>query len=343
MSNSPSTGGGSPGRRGFVFQDVATAYFSLTDYPDFLQKYPTKFYIEKPSDFSMIIAFDDFDDVHYFEVKSVDEGNYTWGDFKSDVLPKLTELAKGEADSNNRNSYHLVSNVSFNGKLERFFKNVQKLRDGRIQWPHLNNMYEKRNVGQIEKHSNIEDEKELAAVVSRLFGHSMSIELLIKKLEEYIKRCNSPGQHKRDTRLLLQKIHEKDDGVLRRVDLEDELEISLRTRDDSTDAKSAESLTEMLEDAKGLQSDMQPDHDDITEARSWRAFGNGFMDELSSTDEVETDVVDSMQTSYDERMGELEDIKEREEELRMGASRELERAIEIADDATGTDNTDTDV
>jgi hypothetical protein len=339
MSDTPSTGGGSAGRRGFVFQDVATAYFSLTDYPDFLQKYPTEFYIEKPSDFLMKIEFDEFNDVHYFEVKSVDEGNYTWGSFKSDVLPKLTELAKEEADSNNKNSYHLVSN----NKLERFFKNTQKLRDGRIQWPHLKNLYEKRNVDQIKKHSSLEEEEELASVVARLFGHSVSMELLIKKLEEYIKRCNSPGQHQKDTRLLLQKIHEKDDGVLRRVDLENELGVSLRTREDSTDAESTDDLTDMLENAEDLQSEMQPENVDVNEVRSWRSFGSEFMNVLSDRNDVDTDMIDSMQTSYDERMGELEDVKEREEELRMGAGRELDRAIDIADDVTGTDNTDTDV
>ena len=169
------------------------------------------------------------------------------------------------------------------------------------------------------------------------------MELLIKKLEEYIKRCNSPGQHQKDTRLLLQKIHEKDDGVLRRVDLENELGVSLRTREDSTDAESTDDLTDMLENAEDLQSEMQPENVDVNEVRSWRSFGSEFMNVLSDRNDVDTDMIDSMQTSYDERMGELEDVKEREEELRMGAGRELDRAIDIADDVTGTDNTDTDV
>jgi hypothetical protein len=343
MNEFPSKGGGSEGRRGYNFQDLSAAYYSLTDKPDFLTKYPTEFRIERPSDFSFKISYDDYIGAHYFEVKHIDSGHFKWSKFKSEVLPKLTEIADEEVGDKNKNSFHLITNVSFNKRLDGFFNNLDKLRDGRIQWPSLTARYEKRNVDQIQKSANIDDGEKLARVVSRMFGHSKSKEFLTKSLENYIRECNTPGKHRKYTRELLHLIHKKDDGVIRKVDIERELDFSLRKRSTSTDSSSSASLEDLSDDIERVQSEMSSRDIEVTQPYDWRSVGNEFMNRLAEEETVSEDVVESIQTSYDEKIKELKEIREREEMLVHSASRTLDRAIDLADDRSETSSSGTSI
>lgn len=330
--------GGAAPRRGFNYQDIAASYFFITEKPDFIDKCPLELHIEKfDSDFAYFIRYDDHDEEHFFEAKYRESGKFSIGDFYN-ILSDFSTIANEFADPDNVTFYHLVTNLSFGTKLNGLFKDAKKLRNSINAWSQIKEkrVYQQRNVNQLEDNTDLSD-PELAVLFSRIYGHHLSKERMIQGIEDYVRKCNSPGNFSKPTQLILRTISQKDSGVIRREKLEKVSNASLRKRQESTKSPTGKSTAEIVDKLKGMANELSTPSVDTQSLHERKQETVEFTGRMLSKEDVPEEVAESQGTSLEEDLGRLIDLKEQEEQLKFGISQKTERFIDLAD-VTSTDN-----
>lgn len=321
--------GGAAPREGFEYQDVAAAYFFLTDEPRFRSEAPLELWVEKyDSDFAYYIHYDDHDKEHFFEIKYRGSGDYKLSDFYS-TLSEFSKISNEHADPNNTSSYHLVTNASFGTKLDTLLSDAKNLRNRTTTWQNVidKKLYQRRNENQLKSNTDL-DEGELFNLIQGLYGHKKSKERMINSIETYVRNCNSPGKFVTPTKLILQKIGEKSSGVIRRDELAEAADISLTKRSKSSkssDSRSTEGLAETIGTMADEYSSPDTDPNDIREQKNAVAEFTG---RIIDNDDEGNSPLESQSVGLQNDLENLIELKEEEERVKYGISRKADRLID---------------
>lgn len=331
--------GGAGPRRGFNYQDIAAAYFFVTDKPEFIDKRPLELHIEEfDSDFAYYIRLDEHNVEHFFEVKYRESGEMKLSEFYG-ILSDFSKIANKHADSDNTTAYHLVTNASFGVKLNSLFKDTKKLRRNIRDWPQIRDktIYQRRGTNQLEDNTQLEDDSSLAILVRGIYGHHKTEGQLKQSLEDFVRECNSPGNFRKPTQLILRTIGEKDSGVIRRETLEEVSDASLTKRSDSTGSSDHKSMDELADELQSMANDFSTPSVDTQGLHQKRQTSIEFTERMLDRDDIPTEIAESQGAGIEQDLGRLIDIKEEEEQLKYGLSKKAERFTDLAD-AGSTDN-----
>lgn len=339
----PRESGGAAPRRGFSYQDVAAAYFFVTDRPDFISQRPLELHIEQfDSDFTFFIRHDEFDEEHYFEVKYRESGDISLADYYS-LLSDFSDIQREYADSDNASYYHLVTNASFGYKLNALFDDAKDLRRNIHAWSRIKDktLYQQRSVNQLEENTELEDAS-LATLVRGLYGHRKSKEHMVEALFEFVRQCNSPGRFREPAHLILHEINEKDSGVVRRKELESVSDSSLEKQSDSTESSATRSTDELIGDLRGMAEEFSNPSVETARLQKGRETTISLTERMLNRDDLSDRVVESQASGLEEDISSLIDIKEEEERLKYGVSQKAERFLNLiesdsADNKSGGD------
>lgn len=336
MSNE--AGGAGP-RRGFNYQDVAAAYFFVTDKSDFIEKRPLELHIEEyKSDFAYFIRFDEYDREHFFEVKYRGSGDYSLTEFYG-VLSDFSDIANEYADPDNSTAYHLVTNASFGTKLDALFKDAKRLRRNIDDWSRIKDkkIYQHRNTNMLEENLNLEDSSAPAILIRGLYGHHHRQEQMKQGLEDFIRQCNSPGGFRKPAELILRTIGEKDSGVIRREELKQASGASLTKHSDSAGSSTYSSTEELVDDLQEMADEYSTPSIDAHKLHERRQTSIELTERMLDQEDIPDEVIESQGAGLEEDISRLIDLKEDEEQLKYGISQKTERIIDFAD-TSSTDN-----
>lgn len=318
---SEEAGGASP-RRGFRYQDLAAAYYFITDYPDFLPKRPEKLYIERfDSDFAFILEQDDGKSQHYFEAKYIETGELKWGDkFKSSVFPEFYRInSKYVEDEPGEIAYfHLVTNGAAATRVSHFIENAEYLRKG-TRWVVFKKRYSRDELSKllsgIQSNTEIKNDDDVAAASDKddlyrtvwgLHLHTPTKDELELKLENYLRRC-SPARFREPMRVIVNEIADTGSGIIERRELEEKAQISLDPQGGGTSpasTKSQERLHSEVEEIASSRSGSSPNTPQIRQEReNVREFGN----RLKSHPDTDQITIDAATETADELYGKLEE------------------------------------
>lgn len=334
----PKEAGGASPRRGFRYQDLAAAFYFITDYPEFLPQKPERLYIERfDSDFTFVLEQDGGKSQHYFEVKYVETGELKWGDkFKNSVFPEFYRVSSKHAEEDRDDSafFHLITNGAAATRVSNFVENAEYLR-GDTRWEVFKARYSRDELSKLlsgiqsnkviendDKVTPASDVNELYRTVWGLHLHTPTKDELELKLENYLRRC-SPAQFKKPMRVIIDKISDIGSGVIDRRDLEEYAEISLDPQDGGTspaNTKSQEVLHSEVEAIGSSRSESTPNTPQIRQEReNIREFGERLKDH-PETDQI---TIESATETADELYRKLE------EEEREKASTEVQIGQQI--------------
>lgn len=321
--------GGAAGSRGFEYQEIAEAYFFLTDYPDFRSELPAEIYIEQlSSDFAFYIRKDKFDREHFFEVKYRSSGSFNISDFR-DVFEEFEDIDNNHAEDGNASNYHLVTNLSLDRELESLMKDARKIRQGRVTWGDVceKSIYKYRGSNQLLDATDYTELSDLSSLVHGLHIHSIQKEHIKTKLNEYIRECNSPGNSRKLTTEVLMEFRKKDSGVISRDNLCQDLGMSLRRNADSARSSTGESAEEIAGELENLAEDFSSPGR-VSIGKSMKAtelttkFSNQVLDnddDFSSAEITASNVLDDTKR--------LTEVKREEERIENSLQSEIDRLI----------------
>ncbi|GGN96740.1 hypothetical protein [Haloarcula pellucida] len=318
----PEEAGGASPRRGFRYQDLAAAFYFLTDYPEFLPKKPEKLHIERfDSDFAFVLEDDCGKSQHYFEVKFVETGELKWGGkFKSSVFPEFYRINSKHAEKGGEDIalFHLVTNGAAATRVNNFIENSEYLRNG-TPWATFKKKYSRnelskllsgiqsnkeiKNDGEVIPASDVDD---LYRTVWGLHLHTPTKAELELKIEKYLRRC-SPARFKEPMNLILDEIADTGSGVLERRELEEKAQISLDPRDSGTspsNTKNQEELHSEVEEIGSSRSESTPNTPQIRQEReNVRELG----ERLKNHPETDRITIEAATETVDELYGKLEE------------------------------------
>lgn len=339
--------GGAAGSRGFRYQEIAAAYFSLTDFPNFLSQLPSEVHIEQySSDFAFSITKDDYDEEHFFEAKYRSTGAFELTNFRS-IFNDFESINHEHANDGNSSSYHLVTNASLGRKLKSLKEDATKIRRGITTWDNVSNkaIYTHRGDHRLLTCTEYDDVRELVPLIRGTYIHSIDEGYMKGKLEDYIRACNSPGNSQKLTAEVLQKFHEKDEGVISRVGIDEEIGLSLRRNNDSTSSSSVESTGEIAGGLVDLADDFSSsDPASVEKAMEAKELTTKFSKRVSEDTDV-TSSVEMAASSLLEDTEQLIDLKSEAEQIENSIEGSIDRLISLSDVESaaqegGTDSND---
>jgi|GEM_PF-2975941 len=323
---SEEAGGASP-RRGFRYQDLAAAYYFITDFPDFLPEQPEKLYIERfDSDFAFVLEDDSGKHQHYFEIKHIESGELKWGSkFKNSIFPEFYRVYEKHAETGPTDSafFHTVTNGAAATRVSKFIENSEYLRKG-TKWAVFKTRYSRDELSKlisgIESNDEIEndtgvvstsDEDDLFPVIWGLYLHTPTKDELEFKLKSYLRRC-SPARFKEPLRLIVDEISNTGSGIIKRRELEDIADISLNPQSQGTspaNSKKQEELHSELESISSSRSESTPNTPEIRQEReNVREFGERLKNHPDTdriTIEAATETADELYEKLEEEAREI--------------------------------------
>lgn len=349
----PDKSGGADPQRGFRYQNLAAAYFLVTDEPEFLRKNPSLMRIEQDDgDFHFKIHYDDRIDHHFFEVKYKQKGEIKWNKFKKDVVPEFYRISETQiSESEDTQAYfHLVTNGAAAGKIHNLVEASDKLRDTSYTWSTFTTEQERRHLNpikdQLGRDSQIEtaDEidspdsiEDLLEVVWGLMLHTPTEYELKSEIDDFL-RDIYPGDFSRIREDIVGYISENVDGVVHRDDLKEDLGISLSDRESKTGPASnrgREELRREVEDIREDKTNVGLNDSKIEKERETVQLYSERVKETTGSDET---IVDAAWEAVDEDFEDLKKIEERKADVTNRIDERLDTITNQEDRTSTSDN-----
>lgn len=318
-----SDSGGAIPRRGFSKQDLAAAYHFLVNTE------AEELHIEKyESDFAFFLLAEEPPQKHFFEVKSGESGNYTWGKFKRKVAPEFAEIAEEEYDEETFLGFHLVAvDQNFGRKLNNFFDDVERLQKNQMSW----SVFEtKHGRDELQKLENAVEQSEIARnkMINGLIGNKHSEKELELGIEKFLKKC-SRFRHTNAKKIILDKIGRTDSGTIKRRELEQLVGFDLEPQYESeTDIQGVENFQQLRQEIKNVEERHdEPKIETETLAKEKKVVSQ-FAGMMPKNDEDEM-VVEAIQSDMDENFEELLDLKIQMKNIKQNISQGASNLLEL--------------
>lgn len=320
--------GGADPTRGFRYQAKLAEYFFLKGVPSFHgDTRPTELHIEQDdSDFSFFIREDDRECGHFFEAKRKDSGELKWSEFKKEVLTEFINIERNNQRPTDVEFFHIGINTTFARKIDKMITDAEDFRKNKHGWIRIYHKSKREYLGVLYDYLEVEDDEVLSDLVWGLVGHTIPEDQLDDKIYDFLKKC-SPRDPKKNKKLIFDEIIGKGSGVIRRNELEDELDIRLEPSNSSTTSSS--SLQETKKELESLADDINPGVNKETyfDAESLAREFN----ENRNEDENEDDVrLESETTNALNKAQELQNLAGEIEQKEFGLKRSIENMIEAS-------------
>ncbi|MFD1515136.1 hypothetical protein [Halomarina rubra] len=317
--------GGAAPRRGFRFQDLAAAFFFITDYPDIFPHSPETLHVERyDSDFAFRMESDGGSVDHFFEVKHIKAGELKWGDkFKSEVFPEFYRISEKHASTGKKDQsfYHLVTNGAVSSRISGFAEDTASLRYG-THWEVIKEKRGRKDITNllsgvnsnsvVENDEEVDDADDIDALYRPLWGlevHTPSEEELKAKLENYLRKC-SPTRFRGPMAVILDVISDESSGAIRKADLEEK--IGFRLDGGSSTATSAETMStsELQANAKDISQSYSSNAPDTPRLKRERDIIRELGNRASKSPGSDPYAVESAQELADEQLSKLMDLEQ---------------------------------
>jgi hypothetical protein len=323
--------GGEAARAGFQYQDVAAAYYFITDKPEFMQKLPLELMIEDDDDFNYSITFDDYSARHYFQAKMRGTGCFNLSDFK-DAFKSFSEFVE-DPNEDEQYHFHLVTNLSFGNNMASLIEDAKKCRQGRLKYDDIidKTHYQQRNVNQLADYSGFsKNSGSLKRLVWGTYGHSKTKELMKSKIEDFIREANGPGQERRATQEIINKIHQTDSGPITRHEFEELTDMRLRKGVDDSTANTADSET--VETLSEMTSEFDNADSGVEKTYRWKEATK----QITNTDQID-EMEESLSTDLLEYLDDIEHHQKELHRLKSISSETGKHLVDKIDIDTGDD------
>ncbi|TKX70959.1 dsDNA nuclease domain-containing protein [Halorubrum sp. GN11GM_10-3_MGM] len=287
--------GGEIARRGFKYQDWATAYYFLTD------EEATQVNIEVHDDFSIFHHDKEPTSRQFFQAKTSDVGSMSWTLFREKIIPNFYEICSEFRSEEENLSFVIVADHNPSRQLNTFIQGIEKLRDNRIS----TEVFRTRNDRLMDAlNSNIErshdldevDDEVINQMLGGLYYQFHSIDELVTQVRSYIRDCQG-GRTDYAVDHVLEAIRDTESGTVTKRSIEKDIGHRLERVSQST-TNFTGSPTEIRANAQEMYNDYSAEEIDVAKPAKDKGQTQNYIDLLESKidsedEEVELEVTES--------------------------------------------------
>ena len=329
--------GGEIARRGFKYQDWATAYYFLRD------EDATQVNIEVHDDFSIFHHDDEPTSRQFFQAKTSDVGSMSWTLFRQKIIPNFYEICSEFRSEEENLSFVIIANHNPSQQLDTFIQGIEKLRDNRI----TPEVFRTRNerlmdalTSNIERSNDLDevDDEVINQMLGGLYYRFHSIDELVAEVRSYIKDCQG-GHTDRSIDRVLEAIRNTDSGTVTKRSIERDIGHRLERVSQSTTNYTG-SPTKIRSDAQDMYNDYSTEDIDVSKPAKDKRQTQNYIDLLESridgeNEQVELEVTES---SIEQGFDIAEEAKQNYQRAVDDISRGLENLFELDPDIEGDEN-----
>lgn len=287
--------GGEIARRGFKYQDWATAYYFLID------EDATQINIERHDDFSIFHPDEQPTHRQFFQAKTSGEGSMSWTLFRRKIIPNFYEISSEFRSEEEKLSFVIVANHNPSQQLNKFIEGIEKLRDNRISSEAFRTRNERLMNGltsSIKKSNDVHevDDEVINQMLGGLYYRFHSIDELVSQVESYIKDCQG-GNTERSVDRVLQAIRNTDSGTVTKRSIEQDIDHRLERISQSTTNYNG-SPGKIRSNSQKMYNDYSTEDIDVSKPAKAKRKTQNYVDLLESKidqddEQVELEVAES--------------------------------------------------
>ena len=320
--------GGEIARRGFRYQDWATAYYFL------INEDVTEVNIEVHDDFS--IFYRDKDPTHrqFFQAKSSDVGSMSWTKFRETIIPNFYEICSEFRSEEENLSFVIIANYNPSQRLNGFIQDIEKLRDNRISAEAFRTRNERlmdtitSNIKRSNDLDEVEDEV-INQMLGGLFYRFHGVDELVTKVRSYIRECQG-GHTERSMDRVLRAIRDTDSGTVTKRSIEKDINHRLERVSQSSTNYTGDPA-EIRSNARNMYNDYSTEEIDVSKPVKDKRRTQNYIDLLESKiadndEQVELEVTES---SIEQGFETAEEAKQNYQQAVDDINRGLENLFEL--------------
>lgn len=287
--------GGEIARKGFIYQDWATAFYFITN------EDVDQVNIELHDDFSIFRLDKDPTVRRFFQAKSSDQGSLSWTKFRTSILPNFYTICEEFHHEQENLIFEIVANQKPSSQLKQFIESLQKLRDERIS----EDTFRTRNDRLVDAlESTIENKNDIGEINIDVFNQLLGgihfrfhgIGELVSEVERFIESCQG-GRKKYARNTVLEAIRDTSSGTISKRSLERDIGYRLETVQQST-SNYAGSPDKIRSEAQDVYSNYADEDVNVTQPAKDKRKATNYFDLVgtqtsSDGEEIELEVSES--------------------------------------------------